>query len=183
MRRFRYLLVFSLGLLFYGFLLFKAHQGIPPYSIVRYSAQKARHADTTVDRSGTNRGNAASDNSWRKYANDSGGYHLGWGSGHWISSLNKMLVWGGNSHNYKGNNSVRVFDPVTNTWEFLWPNDWTQGVQNRDNHVSFYVPSRGAKGEFWVLGGSHTPTLGAALTWPPPPGSMSLIPLPNLGMA
>src|SRR3990172_9891463 len=79
--------------------------------------------------------------SWTAYASDPGGYRLGWGSAHWISGLRGMLVWGGHSHNYRGNNSVRLFDPRTNAWQFLSPDGWSNGwLQNRDNHASFYVP-------------------------------------------
>jgi len=101
------------------------------------------------------------ENSWTAYASDPGGYRLGWGSAHWISGLRGMLVWGGHSHNYRGNNSVRLFDPRTNAWQFLWPDGWSNGgLQNRDNHASFYVPGRGSQGEFWVIGGNYTTAIG-----------------------
>lgn len=106
-------------------------------------------------------------NSWVAQAPDPEVYGKGWATAHWATSIDKMLVWGEHSHNYKGNNSLRAFDPSSNTWEALWPNTWggkgcsatpEGGVQNRDNHVSFYVPGRGKKGEFWVLRGAYSST-------------------------
>jgi Purple acid Phosphatase, N-terminal domain/Divergent InlB B-repeat domain len=95
-------------------------------------------------------------NSWTEYAADPAGTALGWFQSHWVPALQAMLVWGGNSHNPSGDNSVRLFDPVTNGWTYLWPNtDGVNGLQNRDNHASFYVPARGAQGELWVLGGAY----------------------------
>jgi hypothetical protein len=110
---------------------------------------------------------AAEDNSWVAYASDPEVYAKAWTSVHWASSIERVLMWGGHSHNYKGNNSLRAFDPVGNRWEILWPNTWggsgckatpEGGVQNRDNHASFYVPRLGKQGEFWVLRGAYTTT-------------------------
>jgi hypothetical protein len=52
-----------------------------------------------------------------------------------------------------GDNSIRAYDPVRNTWEYLWPAGLTNGgVHNRDNQASFYIPRLD---EFWIWGGSH----------------------------
>jgi hypothetical protein len=90
---------------------------------------------------------------------DPAGYSLGFARAHWTGS--KMLVFFGNSHNSTGNNSVRAFDPASNAWEYLWPNsNGTDGLQNRDNHASLYVPRLD---ELWVWGGSGLENYGKAI--------------------
>lgn len=72
---------------------------------------------------------------------------IGFVRGHWATSINKMLVFlvpGKET-------SVRAFDPVTNSWEFLWPSG-TLGIQGRDNFASFYNPKLD---ELWVWNGSY----------------------------
>ena len=72
---------------------------------------------------------------------------VGFVRAHWATSINKMLVFlvpGKNT-------SVRAYDPVTNTWEYLWPND-VLGIQGRDNFASFYIPRLD---ELWVWNGSY----------------------------
>src|SRR5215467_816104 len=54
------------------------------------------------------------------YTQDPAGYGIGFARAHWASSIQKMLVFFGNSHNVFGNNSIRAFDPVTNSWDYLW---------------------------------------------------------------
>jgi len=94
-------------------------------------------------------------NSWTSYETDIQPYDMGWTNAHWIPVLDKMLLFGGNSHNRDGNNSVRLFDPINDQWEILYANNnGNAGVRNRDNHVSFYLPGRGENGEFWVLRGA-----------------------------
>jgi galactose oxidase-like protein len=86
---------------------------------------------------------------------------IGFARAHWASSLNKELVFWGNTNPAGGDNSIRAYDPVKNTWEYLWPNDWKNGgLQNRDNYASFYVPRLD---ELWIWGGSHLETLPGAL--------------------
>jgi hypothetical protein len=83
---------------------------------------------------------------------DPGACCIGFARAHWATSINKEIVFFGNSHNPVGSNSIRVFDPVSNTWEYLWPNDPANGgLQNRDNYASLYVPRLD---ELWVWGGS-----------------------------
>ncbi len=86
------------------------------------------------------------------YTQDPGGYGIGFARAHWASSVQKMLVFYGNSHNVFGNNSIRAFDPVTNSWDYLWLDDYTNGgLQNRDNYASLYLPRLD---ELWIWGGS-----------------------------
>jgi hypothetical protein len=55
--------------------------------------------------------------------------------------------------------SVRAFDPVSNAWEYLWPNG-QGGLQNRDNYASLYIPQLD---EIWVWGGSYLEAVPGAL--------------------
>src|SRR5713226_1565316 len=69
------------------------------------------------------------------YTQDPAGYGIGFARAHWATSIQKMLVFFGNSHNVFGDNSVRAFDPVTDSWEYLWRNGYANGgLQNRDNY-------------------------------------------------
>jgi PKD repeat protein len=89
----------------------------------------------------------------RTYAPDPAGYTISFSHIWWATSINKMLVFYGNTSPCCDPNSVRAFDPVTNTWEDLWPNGpFNGGPQTRDNHASFYIPRLD---ELWVWGGSH----------------------------
>src|SRR6266545_3411277 len=83
---------------------------------------------------------------------------MGFNRAHWATSINKMIVpFGTSGPGARGDNSVRAFDPVTNKWEYLWPNNnGVSGLQNRDNHASFYVHRLN---EFWIWGGSHLEAL------------------------
>src|SRR6266511_966516 len=83
---------------------------------------------------------------------------IGFNRAHWATSINKMIVaFGTSGPGARGDNSVRAVDPVTNKWEYLWPNsNGASGLPNRDNHGSLYVPRLD---EFWVWGGSHLETL------------------------
>src|SRR6266511_5942529 len=83
---------------------------------------------------------------------------IGFNRAHWATSINKMIVaFGTSGPGVRGDNSVRAFDPVTNKWEYLWPNtNGKSGLPNRDNHGSLYVPRLD---EFWVWGGSHLETI------------------------
>src|ERR1051325_197461 len=75
--------------------------------------------------------------------------HVGFARAHWASSINKMLVFLVPGKD----NSVRAFDPVKKSWEYLWPNSHSaNGPQARDNYGSFYVPRLD---ELWVWGGSY----------------------------
>src|SRR5438128_175934 len=92
---------------------------------------------------------------------DPADYSVAFARAHWATSINKGLVFFGNSNPIGGDNSVRAFDPVSNSWEYLWPKGYTNGgPQMRDNHASFYVPRLD---ELWVWGGSHLETLPGAL--------------------
>ena len=74
---------------------------------------------------------------------------VGFARAHWVSSINQMI----NFLVPGFDNSVRAFDPVTNNWQYLWPNSGgTTGIQARDNYASFYIPRLN---ELWVWGGSH----------------------------
>jgi hypothetical protein len=72
---------------------------------------------------------------------------VGFQRAHWVTSINKMVIPFGSQTEH----SIRALDPVTNTWDYLWPKD-AGGLQSRDNQASFYVPQRD---EIWVWGGSH----------------------------
>jgi hypothetical protein len=98
---------------------------------------------------------AAQRGTWISYQPDPASYSMGWSRAHWIPGLQGMIVFGG-ERNYKMDNSVRLFRPLSNTWEYLWPDNWTQGLQGREMHLSFYVPHRGALGELWIIG-ARTP--------------------------
>jgi hypothetical protein len=91
---------------------------------------------------------------WTVFEQDPALYPMGWSRAHWVPGLGRMIVWGG-ERNYQMDNSLRAFDPVTNTWEYLWPDDWKQGLQGREMHLSFYVPQRGPLGELWIIGGTY----------------------------
>jgi Bacterial Ig domain/Galactose oxidase, central domain len=73
----------------------------------------------------------------------------------WVNSINRFVVFVGNP---KINNEVRAFDPVTNTWTFLYTNDppvgspGHPGIPGRDNYASWYVSARD---EMWLWGGSY----------------------------
>jgi hypothetical protein len=85
---------------------------------------------------------------------------IGFSTAFWASSINRVVVMFGvtGPGSQGGDNSVRAFDPVTNTWTYLYTNDppvgsaGHPGIPNRDNHASFYVPARD---EIWIWGGSH----------------------------
>ena len=95
-------------------------------------------------------------NSWTEGASDPAGTGLSGFQSHWVPALQAVLIWGGSDPS--GDNSVRLFDPLANDWSHLWPNtNGSSGLQNRREHVSFYVPARGAQGELWVLGGEYDP--------------------------
>jgi hypothetical protein len=94
------------------------------------------------------------------FAADPGG-NVGFNHAFWVSSINQMVViFGGGP--LSGSNSVRAFNPVTNTWTDLYTTDVPVGspghlgVPARDNHASFYVPQRD---EIWVWGGSYINTM------------------------
>src|ERR1043166_3067149 len=87
-----------------------------------------------------------------RYAADPAAGTLGFARAHWANSINRMIVFFGPG-NVMGDNSVRAFDPVTNRWEYLWPNDYKNGgLHNRDNYASLYVPRLD---ELWIWGGSY----------------------------
>lgn len=98
-----------------------------------------------------------------KVAVDGANYTRGWSTSYWVEKHQKILIWGGNSHNPRGNNAVRLFDPVTRKTEFLTQNsgsswdpetrtfrDGSVAITNRDNQLDFFVPNRD---EYWVVGG------------------------------
>jgi hypothetical protein len=94
-------------------------------------------------------------------APDPADYPIGFTRAHWVSSINKMIVAYGYTDPEGGDNSVRAYDPATDTWEYLWSNDYTNGgPQQRDDHNSLYIPKLD---EFWVWGGSRLETLPGAL--------------------
>jgi hypothetical protein len=95
------------------------------------------------------------------YTQDPAGYGIGFARAHWANSVSKMVVFFGSTRPASDDNSIRAFDPVTNSWEYLWSNGpFNGGLQTRDNHASFYVPRLD---ELWVWGGSHLETLPGAL--------------------
>jgi hypothetical protein len=100
---------------------------------------------------------------WIQYAPDPAQYGIGWTNAHWTP--HGLLVAYGHSHNYKGHNSVRLFHPDTNTWEYAWPRHdddpvcvatLETGCWNRDNHHSFYIPPLD---EFWIWAGAYSTTV------------------------
>ena len=95
-----------------------------------------------------------------------GGGLGGFGRNHWITSVNKMLsIFGYGPAN--GDNSIRLYDPVANTWQYVFRGDVTNAPQVRDNHYSLYVD---ALDEYWIWGGSHLETLPSLGITPYPGG-------------
>ena len=95
------------------------------------------------------------------YTQDPAGYAIGFARGHWANSVSKMVVFFGSTRPASDDNSIRAFNPVTNSWEYLWSNGpFNGGLQTRDNYASLYVPRLD---ELWVWGGSHLETLPGAL--------------------
>ncbi len=89
---------------------------------------------------------------WRILANEPNSFARGWAQFLYAPWLGKSLIWGGDSHNPLGNNCARLYDPIKNSWETIYPNNnGTAGLQNRDNYFGFLVPKLG---EFWVIGGA-----------------------------
>jgi Bacterial Ig domain len=84
-----------------------------------------------------------------------GGGLGGFGRNHWITSINKMVSIFGQGPS-SGDNSIRVYDPVTDTWTYVFGGDVNNAPQNRDNHYSLYIP---ALDEYWIWGGSHLEAL------------------------
>jgi len=61
-------------------------------------------------------------------------------SGVALAASNKEIGFSGNSHNPLANNSIRAFNPIANTREYLWLTGPDDGeLQNRDNYPSSYV--------------------------------------------
>src|ERR1043166_1871840 len=78
---------------------------------------------------------------------------VGFARAPWASSINKLLVFLVPGKD----NSVRAFDPVNKSWDYLWPNSkGANGPQARDNYGSFYVARLD---ELWVWGGSYLAAL------------------------
>jgi len=73
---------------------------------------------------------------------------------HWITSTNEMCAWAGSDAvgTPNGINSIRCFNPLTNSWRIEFPHNGPNFLANTDNHTSFYIP---ALNEFWKIGGSH----------------------------
>ena len=84
---------------------------------------------------------------------------IGFARAHWVSSIGKMVPVLGNGPATGEERSVRAFDPVSNAWEYLWPNG-QGGLQNRDNYASLYIPQLD---EIWVWGGSYLEAVPGAL--------------------
>ncbi len=81
---------------------------------------------------------------------------VGFARTHWATSINKMLLFMVPGRD----NSVRALDPVTNSWEYLWPSLYGEAVpQARDNFGSFYVPRLD---ELWLWGGSYLEQYGSS---------------------
>src|SRR5438094_925611 len=55
------------------------------------------------------------------FAPDPVGGTLGFARAHWITSINKMVILLTGNGPFS-DNSVRAYDPVKNSWEYLWPN-------------------------------------------------------------
>lgn len=87
---------------------------------------------------------------WQGYRSDVAGFAKGWFDILWDEKRKRFINLFGHSHNPVGDNSVRAFYPLTNTWEILYPsNGGTDGLQNRDNYVAWIVDD-----ELFVTGGS-----------------------------
>jgi Kelch motif len=79
----------------------------------------------------------------------------------WVNSIQRMVVFVGGISNAS---PVRAYDPLTNTWTFLYTQDNSSpsgspghpGIPGRDNYASWYVPQRD---EMWLWGGSYVNTL------------------------
>ena len=94
------------------------------------------------------------ENSFLQYTSDKG-IAMGWTRFNWADNIGRAIAFAGQSHDPLGDNSVRAFAAYDiggtrpGKWTTLYPNNnGTGGVQNRDNHCQFYVPSRK---ELWVL--------------------------------
>ena len=92
-------------------------------------------------------------------ATDPANRSIGFARAHWVSSIGKMVPVLGNGPATGDEKSVRAFDPVSDTWEYLWRNG-QGGLQNRDNYASLYVTQLD---EIWVWGGSYLETVPGAL--------------------
>src|SRR6266542_271127 len=72
---------------------------------------------------------------------------IGFNRAHYASTMSCIVVpYGTSGAGAWGDNSVRCYNALSNTWIYLWPNEsfdaknsGTSGPQNRDNHVSFFV--------------------------------------------
>ena len=85
---------------------------------------------------------------------------VGFARSHWASSINKMIVFLTGNGPFK-DNSVRAYDPRTNSWEYLWANsNGTNGPEARDNYASLY---NSRLDELWIWGGSYLEAKAGAL--------------------
>ena len=99
-------------------------------------------------------------------ADDPRKYDRGWWSMRAVSDT-QIQLWGGNSHDPSGDNSIRRYDVVTDSWKIIHPDvgDYFRNRQttdiwepkayaqwgnpepayildNRDNHIQLYIPDR-----------------------------------------
>jgi len=83
---------------------------------------------------------------------NSGGYSITFARSHWIPSQQSILLYYGAGSTPTGDNGLRLFKPITNSWTTIYPNsNGASGPANRDNHNSLYVPNID---QLWVWGGT-----------------------------
>ena len=82
------------------------------------------------------------------YTGDPANGGVGFQRAHWATSINKWVIPFGSMSEH----SVRALDPVTNTWEILWPKDGG-GPQSRDGIAGGLVGrSQGRLMQSYALG-------------------------------
>ncbi len=74
---------------------------------------------------------------------------------HWITSTSRMIDFLQPAYT----TSIRAYNPVADSWAFLFPSGSGSGIEGRDNFGSFYIP---ALDELWVWDGSHIETFDGA---------------------
>ena len=87
----------------------------------------------------------------------------GWSSTNYVPSLRKFLAIFVNHYSPGGyqDNSLRAFDPATNTIQYLHPKNAPGAPQDRDNHNMVYNPFTN---KIWIVsGGNHV--LNVASAW------------------
>ena len=88
----------------------------------------------------------------------------GWSSTNYIPSLGKFLAIFVNHYSPSGyqDNSLRAFDPATNTIQYIHPKNAPGAPQDRDNHNMLYNPFTK---KIWIVSGDNHLVLDVASAW------------------